>query len=399
MTISRRHADIQPGELARVLLMMRGRKSSEPPEKVIAGWEKTFAHYIGKKHAIAVGSGRLAMKIILESFRLEVGNEVVIPAYTLKDLIPIIQSIGLTPVPSDIDPYTFNINANSVSSRLTKQTRVILATHLFGNPCPVKELMDLAETYELKMIEDCAHSAGAQIHGKKTGVFGVASFFSFETIKMISTYGGGMIVTDDDTLAKYAREEVARIESPARILKKVLAAYLERFLFSTSLASIPLFLLASKRGHEFMTSFYRSVQHAPKSDRRYSEGQAALGLEKIRTIEDRIRERRAKAETLKRLLPNAIRVQHVLADADPNYYFFVALLPEEAFSARKYLLARGFDAGIGHEIADNCAAALGHKDCPHVQDILTRAIHLPLHEGIDDHQIEDLGNLLRKRYP
>lgn len=71
----------------------------------------------------------------------------------------------------------------------------------------------------------------------------------------------------------------------------------------------------------------------------------------------------------------------------------------EAFSTRKYLLARGFDAGIGNEIADDCAVALAYNDCPQVENVFTRAIHLPLHEGVSDQQIERLAKLLRKKYP
>jgi len=395
MTVPRRYADIQRGELRRIVL---AGEHSSCEKDAVTEWETEFARSTGRKHAIAVDSGRMAMSIILKSLRLRDGSEIIIPAYTLKDLIPIIQSLNLKPVPADIDTNTFNMAVDAVSRRLTAQTRVILATHLFGNPCPMRNIMDLASARGLSVIEDCAHSAGAGINGKKTGTFGNAAFFSFETIKPINTYGGGMIVTDDDSISEYARQEISRLEQPAGILKKVMATYLERLFFLSSLSFFPLLLLASKSGNCLMTSLYRSVQHAPTRHRKYSSIQAQLGLRKIKTLNERTGKRQEKAEKLKSLLPDMVKVQNSLPGAEPNYYFFVALLPEEAAPVRKHLLIRGFDAGIAGEIADNCAECMGLNDCPSVREVFDRTIHLPLHEGMDDHMIERLAALFRKRY-
>ncbi|ETR73645.1 MAG: hypothetical protein OMM_06818 [Candidatus Magnetoglobus multicellularis str. Araruama] len=79
---------------------------------------------------------------------------------------------------------------------------------MFGNPCPIDEIMALSEKNSLFVIEDCAHSIGSRLNNRLTGTFGHAAFFSFETIKPVNTYGGGMIVTDDDTIADYARKTI-----------------------------------------------------------------------------------------------------------------------------------------------------------------------------------------------
>ncbi|MDP2104538.1 MAG: aminotransferase class I/II-fold pyridoxal phosphate-dependent enzyme, partial [Desulfobulbaceae bacterium] len=105
MIIPRRYIDTSPGELGRSV------KGYEPDvgAAIIRRWQDEFAHYVGRQSAVAVGSGRLAMKLILSAFILPPGSEVIIPAYTLKDLIPIINALGLTPVPADIDPGHWNI--------------------------------------------------------------------------------------------------------------------------------------------------------------------------------------------------------------------------------------------------------------------------------------------------
>ena len=145
-------------------------------------WENSFANFIGVNNAVAVSSGRKGMELILRSLELDEGSEVIIPAYTLKSLIDIIKSLGLAPVPADIDVDTFNLDPDSVASRVTKRTKVILATHLFGLPCQIDKILEIGRERSIFVIEDCAHSAGSEFKGKKAGSFGDVSFFSFETI-------------------------------------------------------------------------------------------------------------------------------------------------------------------------------------------------------------------------
>ena len=193
MITPRRYIDMLPGELAQ---SWKHRQQGEE-SAVLQRWEKEFASFVGRQAAISVGSGRLAMKLILSALELPPCSEVIIPAYTLKDLLPIINAIGLVPVAADIDPATWNISPQTILARLSPRTRAILALHLFGNPCPMSEIMTLAREHGLKVIEDCAHSAGSTLHGRQTGNFGDAAFFSFEAIKPINTSGGGMVVVGD----------------------------------------------------------------------------------------------------------------------------------------------------------------------------------------------------------
>jgi perosamine synthetase len=137
----------------------------------IPKFEEAFAHFIGVKYALAVGSGRIGMKLILRSLEFDKGDEVIIPAYTLKDLIGIIQSLGLTIIPVDIDSKTFNIDPNSIAERITKRTKVILATHLFGTPCQIDKILEIARRKSIFVIEDCAHSVGSEFRGRKNRFF------------------------------------------------------------------------------------------------------------------------------------------------------------------------------------------------------------------------------------
>jgi len=393
MILPRRHIDILPGELGR---------SMNPPAAhagmaAIGRWQEEFARYVGRQAAIAVGSGRLAMRLILAAFAFEPGSEVIIPAYTLKDLLPIIRGLDLVPVAADIDPGHWNITAATIAPKLTSRTRAILALHLFGAPCPMPEIMALASGRGLQVIEDCAHSAGSTINGRQTGSFGHAAFFSFEAIKPVNTYGGGMVVSDDPEVMGQIRAAVAALLPPS-LTKKMLATRLERLLFRSGLAMLPLSLLASDWGQGLMTWLYRQIQHAPRQPWGYAPLQAELGLEKLVSLDQRVARKRRQAEQFIKLLPPGYTVQACCPGGLPNYYFFVVKAPSgcDVRLLRRRLLYRGFDAGVGDELADDCAIILGDHTCPEAADLARRAIHLPLHEGVTDRDMARLARLLGK---
>ena len=388
MIVPRRYPDVRDNELLFSESMFS--------EDSVHLWERVFADYTGRKHAVAVGSGRLGMKMILNSFGLEKGAEVIVPAYTLKELFAVIRSLGLNPVCADIDKNTFNITKETVEAKITERTGAVLATHMFGSPCPIDEIVKMSEAKGIMVLEDCAHSAGSEIHGKVTGSVGHAAFFSFETIKPINTYGGGMIVTDCDDLDAFARVENDKCLGVTDISGRVKSARMERFLFGTSLVVMPLTLLACQATSRFMTSFYRFFHHAPTAPLRYSSLQACVGLEKIKTLDQRTKARRKMATQFISLLPDTVRMQEVLSDAKPNWYFFVGMFGDNLWPIKRYLLRHGYDVGIHSEIADYCPE--NDADCcPNALDVYNRAVHLPLHEGMSNACIEELAGLLRKK--
>ena len=212
--IPRRRADMAPGETRRLKSACAGLRMGEPP--LVAEFERRVAAFTGVPQAAAVNSGRLGMRLILEYLGVGDGAEVIIPAYTLKDLIPIVRNSGAEAVPADIDPRTLNVTAASVERRITARTRAIIVLHAFGAPAPVDEITELADRRSIPVIEDCAHSLGATLHGRQTGSFGYAGFFSFEPTKPVNTYGGGMVVSRDPDLVRFIRAREAKKPSTPR---------------------------------------------------------------------------------------------------------------------------------------------------------------------------------------
>lgn len=168
--------------------------------------EAEIAAYCGVKHAIAVASGTDALHLALRAAGIGPGDEVVTPAFTFIATAEAISYVGATPVFVDVDPNTFNIDVDRVEAAITERTRAILPVHLFGQPADLEPILELCRMHDLKLIEDCAQSFGADYRGRKTGSWGTLGCFSFFPSKNLGCYGdGGMVVTDDDAAAEAVR--------------------------------------------------------------------------------------------------------------------------------------------------------------------------------------------------
>jgi dTDP-4-amino-4,6-dideoxygalactose transaminase len=165
-------------------------------------FEERFARLMGVKHAFACASGTAAIHCALAALDLEPGDEVITTSITdMGALTPILYQ-GAIPVFADVDPRTCNVTARAVEARISPRTKAIIVTHLFGNPCEMSDIMDVARHYEIPVIEDCAQSFLATYDNRKTGAIGAIGCFSLQQGKHITTGEGGVVVTNDDALAR-----------------------------------------------------------------------------------------------------------------------------------------------------------------------------------------------------
>ncbi len=172
----------------------------------VVSFEFEFASYIGVKHAIGVGNGTDALVIALKSCGIGVGDKVITTPFTFFATVEAIASVGAVPVFVDIDEKSYGIDVSLIEEKVTDKTKAILPVHIYGNPCDMVALAELASKYKLKVIEDCAQSTGATLNDLQTGSFSDAGCFSFFPTKTLGCAGdGGMIVTNDDRVAEAAR--------------------------------------------------------------------------------------------------------------------------------------------------------------------------------------------------
>jgi len=169
---------------------------------VVARWERTFAEYCGVKYAFGTSSGTMALHFALKAVGVKVGDEVILPALDWYAGAAATLHLGAIPVFADVEPNLSIISPLSVEERITKRTKAIIATHLFGYPCDMHALRSLADRYGIALVEDCAQALEATCHGKKVGAWGDVACFSFGVGKLLSCGEGGMIVTNRDDLAE-----------------------------------------------------------------------------------------------------------------------------------------------------------------------------------------------------
>ncbi len=170
--------------------------------KFVKTLEKEFAETMGAKYAHACASGTAALHCAIAAINPNPGDEIVTsPITDMGALTPILYQ-GAIPVFADVDPKTFNVTAGTIAPCLSSRTRAIIVTHLFGNPCEMDEIMALAQTKNIPVIEDCAQAFIATYKGRLVGTIGAIGCFSLQQGKHMTTGEGGLVCTDDAALAR-----------------------------------------------------------------------------------------------------------------------------------------------------------------------------------------------------
>jgi perosamine synthetase len=177
--------------------------SSEGP--FVKRFEQQMAMRVGRKFGIAVANGSAALDVAIAALGISHGDEVIVPTFTIISCASAIVRAGAIPVLVDSDPQTWNMDADQIESRITPNTKAIMIVHIYGLPVDLNPILELAEKYNLSVIEDAAEMLGQTYRGLPCGSFGDVSTFSFYSNKLVTTGEGGMLVTNDDHLAQRCR--------------------------------------------------------------------------------------------------------------------------------------------------------------------------------------------------
>ena len=184
--------------------------------KYIPEFEKRFAEYCGCKYGISTTSGTTALHLALASLGIGPGDEVIMPAFTMAACAFAVIYTGAKPVLVDAERRTWNIDMAQLERRVTERTKAIMPVHIYGHPCHMDPVMEIAKRHSLFVVEDAAEAHGAEYKGIRVGSIGQLGCFSFYANKIITTGEGGMIVTNDAQLAEKARRLKDQAFSPQR---------------------------------------------------------------------------------------------------------------------------------------------------------------------------------------
>ena len=395
-----------PGDEKALIDTFRRGEAVEGP--AIREFETRFADFHGMKHAVATSFGRMAFYHTLRALDLEPGSEIIFPALTFWVVPEIARQVGLRPVFVDIDPATFNIDPWKIQAAITEKTRAIVPTHLYGRPCDMDDVMAIAEANDLIVIEDCAQAAGARYHGQRVGTFGRASFFSFQMLKGINTYGGGMVVTNDDAIAESVRKQIEAYsaQTSGELVKRFAIGVTARGVLSPqgfTFWGYPIQALASLFGHfdisRFVWEDIRPLDPLPRTyTQRYSNAQAVLGLRALEALDEHNQRTRRHAHSMSENLRDSpsIQVPSEAPNTEHVYYQYSIYASDPATLSRR-AIRRGVDFETTH--VDVCSSmpifAEFAARCPFAE-ATEQALQLPVYSRLRDSDSERVLEIVKK---
>ncbi len=332
--------------------------------KYVTLFENKIAEYLRIKYAVAVSSGTAALHLSLAAVGLQEKDEVIIPAYTFPATANIVEMLKAKPVFVDVDPFTFNIDAGKIEKKITPRTKAIIPVHLFGNPADMDPIMKIAQKHNLAVIEDAAGAFGSSYRNKKCGTIGNIGCFSFHPRKIITTFEGGMIVTDDNL-----------INQKLRILR------------NHGLKSDGIFSNLLECGYNY----------------RMSEVQAALGIIQMDMFQDIVRKRKDLFNIYASLLMKIPEVfmQKCLPDSDPVWQALVIYL-QNAHSREiiRLLRASRIEANIGTyalHLTDYYRTRYRNTRYPVAHQLYERCVALPFYNEMTLSEMKQVVKTLKEK--
>ena len=279
----------------------------------IAQFEAAFARRAGvdASQAIATSYGRVAFYYILKALALPAGSEIIMPALTFWVMPELARAAGLKVVFADVDPATFTMDPAALERAITPATRAVVPTHLYGLPCDMDAIMAIARQHNLRVIEDCAHALGAKFDGQPVGTIGDAAIFSFQTLKPLNCYGGGLALIRDRTLAAQVRAlaEAEPWPDEKRVTNRLLVGRLQRIFIKPwvfTISAFPILWVSSLIGANpdvYLWEKIRSLSPLPDNyTERFPNVQAAIGLAALKALDGWTERTRAHANLMNQTL-------------------------------------------------------------------------------------------------
>lgn len=298
--------------------LLNGNELAYVTDCITSGWissqgayvkrfEKEFAAFCGAPFALAVSNGTVALHLALDVLGIGPGDEVLVPDLTFAASINAILYTGATPVIVDVDPVTWTISVEDILRNISPKTKAIMPVHLYGHPCHMDEIVQIASQHQLYIIEDCAEAIGSFYRGKHVGNFGQTATFSFFGNKTITTGEGGMILFQDEKT--YEKASVLRDHGMSK---------------------------QKRYWHEFVGFNYRMTNM-----------QAAIGCAQMERIHDFIASKRKIAQEYNTLLkPLGFQLPPEEVWATCGFWLYTTLLTDHMNVSRDELMQKFLKNGI-----------------------------------------------------
>ena len=373
----------------------------------IARFEAAFEHRLGAGTAIATSYGRMAFFHILRALDLPPGSEIIVPALTFWVIPELARVAGLRLVLADVDPDTFTLDPKAFEAAITPRTKVVVPTHLYGLPCDMDAILAIARRHGITVIEDCAHALGATYRGTPVGTLGDAALFSFQTLKPLNAFGGGLALIRDGAIARKVRAMVDVLPWPdeTRVLNRFKIGRAQRFFTKPSvftMTGFPILWLCSWFDWSpdvYLWEEIRSLNPLPSAyTERFPNVQAAIALAALPLLDEWTERTRAHARVMDQALAGIVHVQapKVPDGCTHAYYQYCVYVPN-----RDGVVCRCIRHGVDIESlhVDVCTelplfADLGSAPAPGASRA-AGVIQVPVYASLTDGQVRHIARTVR----
>jgi perosamine synthetase len=329
--------------------------------KYIKLFEDSFSEFVNVNHSVAVSNGTVALHLALLALGIEAEDEVIVPTFTYIASVNAIKYVNAKPIFVDSDPQTWQIDSLKIREKISSQTKAIMAVHIYGHPCDMKEIKKIAEKYNLFIIEDCAEAIGSYYNNKHAGNFSDIATFSFFGNKTITTGEGGMVCTNDKNL----------LDLVVRLKGQGLATGKEYF-------------------HDIVGYNYRMTNIC-----------AAIGFAQLERISEILKEKDRVISEYKKALKNVpVNIHQEVGNLKHSYWMFTILVSSEKEKSelRSFLAENGIETRPAFHPVHTMPIYMDGNSYPVAEDLGRRGISLPSYPDLSNNDIQFISSKISAFY-
>lgn len=330
-------------------------------------FENAFSKYSGAEHGVATSSGTTALHTAVSALGIKEGDEVLVPPLTFVSTASVVLQQNATPVFVDIDPETYCMSPDDMESKVTDKTRAVIPVHIYGRPCDMESIVDIASRNDLYVIADAAQAHGAQISGEPLGSFGDCSCYSFFQTKILVTGEGGMVITNQEDVARKLRlkREHGSSENPVTWYKY------------------------DELGFNYAMT----------------EMQAAVGLAQLKKLDKNIELRRRNAQIYFSTLTGfELTLPYIDEKFQNVFHNFPILLPRYATEIRDEFVAAVRAEGVPIDVCypiplyktNLFRGVCDDAYCPNAEDVASRIVTVFVDPVLTEQDINDISDAVKK---